>query len=113
MLLLFTLLLSLFTVFLYLILFMCSTNNPLVILSVSVSNPSKGPELSNVMAPEESALDDKNDRQREEEKEADTDTPDGSALPSVAQKRAQEKHRYNTVGYQVLNIFKIIIQHCR
>ncbi|RXN33428.1 pleckstrin -like protein [Labeo rohita] len=52
------------------------------------------------MAPEESALDDKNDRQREEEKEADTDTPDGSALPSVAQKRAQEKHRYNTVGYQ-------------
>ncbi|KAL1259165.1 hypothetical protein QQF64_009742, partial [Cirrhinus molitorella] len=64
-------------------------------------NPSKGPDLSNVMAPEETALGDKGDRQREEEKEPDTDTPDGYvAVPSVAQKRAQEKHRYNTVGYQ-------------
>ncbi|KAL0172670.1 hypothetical protein M9458_032981, partial [Cirrhinus mrigala] len=52
------------------------------------------------MAPEETALDGKSNRQREEEKEAGTDAPDGFAIPSVAQKRAQEKHRYNTVGYQ-------------
>ncbi|XP_016337610.1 pleckstrin homology domain-containing family G member 5-like [Sinocyclocheilus anshuiensis] len=69
--------------------------------TVKSSNPSKGPELSNVMAPEETAAGDKSDRQREEEKEADTDTPDGFvAVPSGAQRRAQEKHRYNTVGYQ-------------
>lgn len=75
---------------------------------MSISNPSKGPELSNVMAPEET---DKSDRQREEEKEADTDTPDGFvAVPSVAQRRAQKKHRYNTVGYQVLNSLDYI-QH--
>ncbi|XP_058601684.1 pleckstrin homology domain-containing family G member 5 isoform X3 [Onychostoma macrolepis] len=53
------------------------------------------------MAPEETATGDKSNRQREEDKEADTDTPDGFvAVPSVAQRRAQEKHRYNTVGYQ-------------
>uniref|UniRef100_A0A8C2KNG9 Pleckstrin homology domain containing, family G (with RhoGef domain) member 6 n=1 Tax=Cyprinus carpio TaxID=7962 RepID=A0A8C2KNG9_CYPCA len=53
------------------------------------------------MAPEETAAGDKSDRQREEEKEADTDTPDGVvAVLSVGQRRAREKHRYNTVGYQ-------------
>ncbi|XP_051722229.1 pleckstrin homology domain-containing family G member 6 isoform X2 [Ctenopharyngodon idella] len=65
------------------------------------SNPSKGPELSNVMAPEETALGDKSDRQREEEKESDAVVPDGFiAVPSVSQQRAREKHRYNTIGYQ-------------
>ncbi|XP_026140069.1 pleckstrin homology domain-containing family G member 5 [Carassius auratus] len=68
--------------------------------TVKSSNPSKGPELSNVMAPEETALGDKSDRQREEEREADTDTPDGLAVLSVGQRRARQKHRYNTVGYQ-------------
>lgn len=69
-----------------------------------ISNPSKGPELSNVMAPEETALGDKSDRQREEEKESDAVVPDGFiAVPSVSQQRAREKHRYNTIGYQVLN----------
>ncbi len=71
---------------------------------MSISNPSKGPELSNVMAPEETATGDKSDRQREEENKADTDSPDGSvAVTSVAQRRAQEKHKFNSVGYQVLN----------
>ncbi|XP_052475426.1 uncharacterized protein LOC128031199 [Carassius gibelio] len=69
--------------------------------SVKSSNPSKGPEVINVMVPEETALGDKSDGQREEMKEADTDTPDGAvAVPSVAQRRARQKHRYNTVGYQ-------------
>lgn len=64
------------------------------------------------MAPEETAAGDKSDRQREEEKEADTDTPDGVvAVLSVGQRRAREKHRYNTVGYQVLNSSDYIIQH--
>ncbi|XP_052000781.1 uncharacterized protein LOC127656475 isoform X2 [Xyrauchen texanus] len=59
------------------------------------------PELSNVMAPEETAPDDKNERQQEEEKETDTGTPDGFyAVISSSQQRAQAKHRYNTVGYQ-------------
>ncbi|KAK9960589.1 hypothetical protein ABG768_008436 [Culter alburnus] len=53
------------------------------------------------MAPEEIALGDKSDRQREEEEEADTVVPDGfTAVPSVSQRRAREKHRYNTIGYQ-------------
>ncbi|XP_077065092.1 uncharacterized protein plekhg6 isoform X2 [Siphateles boraxobius] len=65
------------------------------------SNPSKGPELSNVMAPEETALGDKSDRQREEDKEADAVSPDGIiAVPPVSQRRAQEKHRYYTIGHQ-------------
>ncbi|XP_056090893.1 pleckstrin homology domain-containing family G member 5 [Rhinichthys klamathensis goyatoka] len=60
------------------------------------SNPSKGPELSNIMAPEETALGDK----REEEKEADV-VPGGIiAVPPVSQRRAQEKHRYYTIGHQ-------------
>ncbi|XP_067305874.1 uncharacterized protein plekhg6 [Pseudorasbora parva] len=65
------------------------------------SNPSKGPELSNVMAPEETALDDKSDRHGEEEKEEKTVVHDGIiAVPSVSQRRAKEKQRYNTIGYQ-------------
>uniref|UniRef100_A0A8C1C3E3 Pleckstrin homology domain containing, family G (with RhoGef domain) member 6 n=2 Tax=Cyprinus carpio TaxID=7962 RepID=A0A8C1C3E3_CYPCA len=67
--------------------------------SVKSSNPPKG--LSNVMAPEETALGDKSVKQRVEMKEADTDTPDGFvAVASVGQRRAREKHKYNTVGYQ-------------
>lgn len=68
-----------------------------------ISNPSKGPELSNVMAPEDTALGDRSDRQREEDKEVDV--PDGViAVPPVSQRRAQEKHRSHTVGHQVLNL---------
>ncbi|XP_051576350.1 uncharacterized protein LOC127453739 isoform X2 [Myxocyprinus asiaticus] len=65
------------------------------------SHPSKRPELSNVMAPEETAPGDKKERQREEEKETDINTPDVFyAVISSSQRRAQEKHKYNTVGYQ-------------
>lgn len=54
------------------------------------------------MAPEETAPGDRSDRQREEDKEADV--PDGVfAVPPVSQRRAQEKHRYHTVGHQVHN----------
>lgn len=84
--------------------FKCDAVTPLVILSVHISNPSKGPELSDVMAPEETALGDKSDRQREEEEEADTVVSDGfTAVPPVSQQRAREKHRYHTIGHQVLN----------
>lgn len=62
------------------------------------------------MAPEETALGDKSVKQRVEMKEADTDTPDGFvAVASVGQRRAREKHKYNTVGYQVQNSFQMII----
>ncbi|KAK7147749.1 hypothetical protein R3I94_010315 [Phoxinus phoxinus] len=65
------------------------------------SNPSKGPEQGSVMAPEETALGDKSDRLREEDKEADAVAPDGTiAVPPVSQRRAQEKHPYHTVGHQ-------------
>lgn len=77
-----------------------------------ISNPSKGPELSNVMTPEETALGDKCDRQREEEREADAVVPDGFiAVPPVSHRRARAKHRYNTLGYQVLNSYHSELDH--
>ncbi|XP_039550497.1 uncharacterized protein plekhg6 isoform X2 [Pimephales promelas] len=61
------------------------------------SNPSKAPELSNDMAPAETAVGDK----REEDKAADAVVPDGIiAVPPVSRRRAQEKHKYYTIGHQ-------------
>ncbi|XP_051575886.1 uncharacterized protein LOC127453508 isoform X2 [Myxocyprinus asiaticus] len=58
---------------------------------------SRETELSSVMAPEETAPGDMSDREREEEKETDNDTSDGFfPVISASQRRAQEKHRYNT-----------------
>nr|XP_055067724.1 pleckstrin homology domain-containing family G member 5 isoform X1 [Misgurnus anguillicaudatus] len=69
--------------------------------AVKSSHPSKGPDLVDVMAPEETASGDKSERQREEEK--DTDTADGVvAVKSPSHKMATEKHRYHTIGPQQL-----------
>ncbi|XP_056331262.1 pleckstrin homology domain-containing family G member 6 isoform X2 [Danio aesculapii] len=69
--------------------------------TVKSSNSSNAPEVSNVMAPEETALGEKCDRQRQENNEPDADAPDGFvAVASTGQRRAQEKHRSNTIGYQ-------------
>nr|XP_009290476.1 pleckstrin homology domain-containing family G member 6 isoform X1 [Danio rerio] len=69
--------------------------------TVKSSNPSNPQEVNNVMAPEETALGEKSDRQRQENNEPDVDAPDGFvAVASTGQRRAQEKHRYNTIGYQ-------------
>jgi len=50
------------------------------------------------MAPAETAVGDK----REEDKAADAVVPDGIiAVPPVSRRRAQEKHKYYTIGHQV------------
>lgn len=73
---------------------------------LSISYPSNPPEVSNVMAQEETALGEKSDRQRQENNEPDADTPDGFLTVALTgQRRAQEKHRYNTIGYQVLGSY--------
>ncbi|XP_057197145.1 uncharacterized protein plekhg6 isoform X2 [Triplophysa rosa] len=64
--------------------------------TVKSSHPSKGPELGDAMAPEETAPV-RAERQREE------DTPDGIvAVTSASQRMAQDRHRYHTIGHQQL-----------
>ncbi|TRY94308.1 hypothetical protein DNTS_030388 [Danionella cerebrum] len=64
--------------------------------TVKASFLSKGPDFSNTLAPEESAL-----AQRQVENGPEGDVLDGhTAVLSAGQRRAQEKNRYNTIGYQ-------------